>query len=239
MRIVPVCVWLGVAVAAGPRSLPAQERDVGRELAQRGAPPAFVAVVMTQVAAAREAGLPIGPVADKALEGWAKHVPVARVEMALTQVRARLAAGRETLVAVGQTAPPDGVVGGAAEAMARGLTADDVGELVGAAPGPEAMGAGLTVAASLRAQGLDRRAAVRAVRDAYARGIGVAQLYELPSAVADLRGQGMAVDDVARRIMEGGGLPLPPMAGEGQGQGAGRPGNLPPGLSDKGKRGRQ
>ena len=54
MRIFPVCVWLGVAAAAGPPSLFAQERDVGQELAQRGAPPAFVAVVMTQVVYATE-----------------------------------------------------------------------------------------------------------------------------------------------------------------------------------------
>jgi hypothetical protein len=228
-------LWCCLVLAGVP--LAAQERDVRQELAQRGAPPAFVDAVMVQVAAAREAGLPPGPVADKALEGWAKHVPADRVASALAQVRARLEEGRGALRAAGVGAPGDAAVVGAAEALGRGLTREDVGELAGAAPDPEAMGAGLTVAASLHAQGLDRRAAVRAVRDAYAHGDGPAQLYELPSAVADLTGRGVPVGDVARRIMEGGGLPLPPMAG--QGQGAGRPGTVPPGLSDKGKRGRQ
>jgi hypothetical protein len=230
--------WL-CAVMAVALPLTAQERDVRQELAQRGAPPAFVEAVMAQVTAARQAGLPVGPVADKALEGWAKRVPAERVETALAQVRTRLAAGQDALRAADRPAPADAAVVGAAEALSRGLTPEDVAELVGAAPDPEAMSAGLTVAASLRAQGLDRRAAVRAVRDAYARGVGAAQLYELPSAVADLTGRGVPVGDVARRIMEGGGLPLPAMAGEGQGQGAGRPGNLPPGATDKGNRGRR
>jgi hypothetical protein len=217
--------------------LAAQAPDVRRELTQRGAPPAFVDAVMAQITAAREAGLPVGPVADKALEGWAKHVAAPRVETALAQVRARLAVGRDALVAAGQTTPSDAAVAGAAEALSRGLTSEDVGELVATAPSPEAATAGLTVAGSLRAQGLDHRAAVRAVRDALAHGVGVADLYELPSAVADLTSRGMAVADLARRIMEGGGLPLPPMAG--QGRSTGRPGNLPPGLSDKARRGRQ
>ena len=232
--------WWWVCVAAtvvGAVPLAAQEPDVRRALTQRGAPPEFVEAVLAQVAAAREAGLPVGPVADKALEGWAKHVATPRVAAALAQVRSRLADGRDALVAAGQTAPSDAAVAGAADALAQGLTPEDVGVLVTTAPDRETANAGLTVAASLRAQGLERRAAVRAVRDALAQGVSAADLYELPSAVADLTSRGMAAADLARRIMEGGGLPLPPMAG--QGRGTGRPGNLPPGLSDKAKRGRQ
>jgi len=221
----------------GAAPLAAQAPDVRRELTQRGAPPEFVDAVLAQVAAAREAGLPVGPVADKALEGWAKHVAAPRVATALAQVRSRLAEGRDALVAAGQSVPSDAAVAGAADALAQGLTPEDVGVLVTTAPTPEAASAGLTVAASLRAQGLERRAAVRAVRDALSQGVGAAELYELPSAVADLTSRGMAAADLARRIMEGGGLPLPPTAG--QGKGAARPGNLPPGLSDKAKRGRQ
>jgi hypothetical protein len=44
--------------------------------------------------------------------------------------------------------------------------------------------------------------------------------------------------DLARRIMQGGGLPLPPMAG-GVGQGGGRPGQVPPGLIDNPGSGKQ
>jgi hypothetical protein len=232
-----IVVTVAVSTAAG-----AQDRDARAELAQRGAPPAFVDPIVDHVAMTRRAGLPVGPVIDKALEGWAKRVAVQRVTAALEQIRTRLAAGREALVAAGQPSPPDAVIVGAAEALSRGLSADEVGQIAGAAPDPEIAGAGLTVAASLRAQGLEGRAAVRAVVDAYGRTESPAQLFELPSAVADLRGRGLAMGDVARRIMEGGGLPLPPMAGAGQGPGQGRPGSVPPGpggQQGQGKRGRQ
>lgn len=223
-------VWsVVVAIGVGAGSpLVAQERDVRRELGERGAPPAFVEPVAAQVDATRAVGLPEGPVIDKALEGWAKRVQVQRVVMALEQVRTRLDAGRQALVAAGQSTPPAPMVIGAAEALARGLDAEDVRSLAADAPDPEAGAAGLMVAASLCAQGLDRPAAVHAVRDGFRRGLDAAQLYELPSAVAGLTGRGMALTDVARRIMEGGGLPLPPTAGAG-GQAGGRPGGVPPG----------
>lgn len=220
-----VVVWvLASAVLAG-RAI-AQERDVRSDLVARGAPADFVARVGDVVDAARAQGLPVGPLAEKAVEGWAKHVPVDRVVPALEQVRARLVEGRRSAVAGGLADPPGPVVAAAGEALGRGMTPDDVRGLVAAAPTPEDAAAGLAVAASLCAQGLERRAAVRAVQGAYGQGSGPEHLFELPSAVADMTGRGMPMSDVARRIMQGGGLPLPPTAGPGQGQG--RPGTIPP-----------
>ena len=96
-----------------------------------------------------------------------------------------------------------------------------------APPKPAQAAAGLTVAASLCAQGLDHSAAVRAVQESY-RGLATAdELFELPSAVAEMTGRGISMTDIARRIMQGGGLPLPVMGGAGAGQG--RPGTVPPG----------
>ena len=224
-----------VAIA---RPAPAQERDVRAELTARAAPPAFVEVIAEQVSAARAARLPAGPMIDKALEGWAKRVAAPRVVVALEQLRSRLEAGRAAAIAAGAAEPTEAVIAGAAEALARGLTPDDVRALVSHAPGPEAAAAGLMVAASLHAQGLDHAASVRAVEEAYGRAIDPAQLYELPSVVAGLAGQGMQMGDLARRIMQGGGLPLPPMAG-GAGQGAGRPGQVPPGPGANQGSGRQ
>jgi len=227
-------VVLVLAMGVGFVPLAAQERDVRRELAERGAPAAFADPVLAQVEATRAAGLPAGPVMDKALEGWAKHVPVQRVVTALEQLRTRLEAGRAAVARTGQPLPPEPVITGAAEALAQGLEPEDVRQLATDAPSPEMEAAGLMVAASLRAQGLGRAAAVRAVQDGYRRGLETAQLYELPSAVAELTGRGMAVTDVARRIMEGGGLPLPPTAG-GPGQGGGRPGGVPPAPGGQGQ----
>lgn len=219
---------VGAGLVAVGTPLAGQQRDARRELAERGAPAAFVEAVMVQVEAATRDGLPAGPVIDKALEGWAKRVPSPRVQAALDQLRGRLAAGRDAVRAAGLTPPPDPVVAGAAEALARGLTVAEVHGLIARAPGPDAAAAGLMVAASLHAQGLDHAASVRAVEDAYARALDPAQLYELPSVVAGLAGQGMQMGELGQRIMQGGGLPLPPMAG-GVGQGSGRPGQVPPG----------
>jgi len=224
--------WSLIAIVVGRgvfSPIGAQARAARRELAERGAPPAFVDPVAAQVEATRSLGLPEGPVIDKALEGWAKHVQVQRVVMALEQMRVRLEAARGALGEAGRSNPPSALVVGAAEALAEGIDPADVGRIATEAPNPEAGAAGLMVAASLRAQGLDRPAAVQAVRDGLHRGLGPAQLYELPSAVADLTGRGIAMTDVARRIMEGGGLPLPPTAGS-PGQGGGRPGSVPPGA---------
>jgi len=178
MRILWWWVCVAATIGAGRLPLAAQEPDVRRELTQRGAPPAFVDAVMAQITAAREAGLPVGPVADKALEGWAKHVAAPRVETALAQVRARLAVGRDALVAAGQTTPSDAAVAGAAEALSRGLTSEDVGELVATAPSPEAATAGLTAAGSLRVQGLHHRHAYREASDALRNVLDLHNTYE-------------------------------------------------------------
>jgi hypothetical protein len=119
------------------------------------------------------------------------------------------------------------VVSAAAEALGRGLTAEQVRELIRTAPAPAAAAAGLRVAASLAAQGLESAAAVRAVRDAYRSRRQPEEIFELPSAVAELLGQGIPMAEVARSILEGGGLPLPAAAG---GSAAGRPGSVPPTL---------
>jgi hypothetical protein len=221
------CVLMLASLGAAPRGAPAQERDLRGELTARGAPPAFVDAVQARVDEAVAAGLPGRPMAEKAIEGWAKHVPLARVETALDQVRAQLVAGRDAVVARGYGTADAALVAAAGEALGRGMTRDDVDAVLASAPTPEAAATGLTVAAAMAAQGLDRAAAIRAVRDALRGATDPTELYELPSAVADLTGHGMPMGEVARRIMQGGGLPLPPMAGSGQG--AGRPPQVPPG----------
>jgi hypothetical protein len=210
--------------------------DIAARLTARGAAPALVERVRALVAGAQEEGLPAWPIENKALEGIAKHAPADRIAPVLEQVRNRLRQGLSVTQAAGLVPPPGEVVAAAAEALGRGMTAEDVRGLIRGAPAPEAAAAGLTVAASLAAQGLERRAAVRAVHDAYGRGPGPQQLFELPSVVADLTARGSSMADVARRILEGGGLPLPPMAGEGAGKG-GRPGALPPGPGQSGQHG--
>ncbi len=231
MRRMLMLAALQLALGAGAAA--AQTRDIRAELAARGAPADFIARVGATVDAARAQGLPPEPLIDKALEGWAKRdrVPPERVLGVLEQVRARLAEGRAATVRAGMADPPGAVVAASAEALGRGMTADDVRDLVATASDADQAAAGLTVAASLCAQGLDRGAAVRAVQDGYRGHSGTEGLFELPSAVADLTGHGTPMADVARRIMQGGGLPAP---AAGQGTSQGRPGTVPPGRGSKG-----
>jgi hypothetical protein len=215
-----------VAVAALAPAAAGQEPALGARLQARGAAADLAARVETMVRAAERDGLPGAPIADKAIEGLAKRAPSERILAVLDQLRARLRQGQVLTREAGLDPAPGAVVAAAAEALGRGMDAEDVRGLVRAAPGPDAAAAGLTVAAALAAQGLDHRAAALAVRDAYRRGPGGQQLYELPSAVADLTARGLGIAEVARRIMEGGGLPLPPMMGEGRGRGP--PAGVPP-----------
>jgi hypothetical protein len=219
-----VCLGGVLAAVAMVATEAAAQEDLGARLAARGASAEFVAQVRALVADAHSEGLPAAPIEDKALEGLAKRAPPERILPVLEQLRARLRVGRAEAVAAGLAAPPAVVVAAAAEALGRGMTGEQVRDLIRAAPGPEQAADGLVVAASLTAQGLETAAAARAVRDGYGHARGPQQLFELPSAVAELRGRGIPMSDVARRILEGGGLPLPPTAGEGRG---GPPGGLP------------
>lgn len=205
----------------------AQEPDVRDRLRAAGATPAYVERVAEIAAAVRADGLPVEPIVTKALEGWAKRgrVPEARIFAGLETLRGRLAAGRDATVAAGMTSPPGAVVAGAAEALGRGLTPEQVGDVIRAAPTPEAAATGLVVAASLAAQGLETAAAVRAVNQAHAEGGQPEQVFELPSVLAGMLAEGIPMADVARRIFEGGGLPLPPAVA---GPPGARPGVTPP-----------
>jgi len=216
---------VGIAVLAS--SVVGQEPSLTTRLVARGATAEFAARVEALVLASERAGLPGEPIENKAIEGLAKRAPLERILPVLEQLRNRLRQGLAETEAAGLSPAPGLVVAAAAEALGRGMEPAEVRELIRSAPTPDAAAAGLSVAATLAAQGLDHRAAARAVHDAYRQGPSADQLYELPSVVADMAAHGMGMADVARRIMEGGGLPLPPMAGEGRGRGP--PGGVPPG----------
>lgn len=228
MRTSVILLAMLSMLAAGGTAA-AQERDVRAELTARGAPAGFIERAVAPVERAQREGLPTAPLADKALEGWAKGVAADRVAGALEQIRMRLEQGRRIAREAGVAEPPGAMVAAAGEALGRGLAPEEIGELVRASRTPEQGAIGLQVAASLAAQGLEHRAAVAAVRQAYDRD-GGQELFELPSALADLTAQGVSMGDVAQRIMRGGGLPMPQMAGGG----AGRPGSVPPTPGGKG-----
>jgi ribosomal protein L18 len=211
----------------------AQEQGIRERLINAGASQAFANQVGAIVDGARDEGLPIEPLEAKAIEGWAKRnrVPPDRVVAVLERQRVQLREANQIVTRAQVAQQSRGqVVAAAAEALGRGMTPEQCRELIQSAPTPEAAVVGLTVAASLAAQGLDHGAAVHAVREMHRAGGPPDRAFELPSAVADMLARGTPMSDVARQILEGGGLPIPGGMGQGQGQGQGqgRPGMVPP-----------
>lgn len=228
-------LWtLAAALATVTSVVTAQEPDIATRLRAAGAEQGFAERVQAIVTAARDEGLPTEPLEEKAIEGWAKRnrVPPERVTAVLEQMRLRLREANQitTQTRVELRAAHGATVAAAAEALRQNMSREQVAELIQSAPTPEAAAAGLTVAASLVAQGLETGAAVQAVRTAHQAGGPPERVYELPSAMADMRAHGATLGDVARQILQGGGLPMPGGAGAGAGSGSGpnRPSVLPP-----------
>lgn len=217
-----------LALVAAPAA--AQEPGIAAQLVARGAPPDFADRVARIVASARAQALPTEPLEFKAQEGWAKRsrVPPERVLAVLQQLVGRLEQGRDVLQDAGLDAS-GAVVAGAAEALGRSLTPEQIREVVRSAPNPAAAGTGLTVAGSLAAQGLPAAAAARAVSDAYRSGRGPEEILEFPSTVADAMARGERMADIGQRIMQGGmlGAPGGGMGGTGSGGHGGRPPGMP------------
>jgi len=236
MRHSAVLIVLSMASIA-PVAAAAQELDVRAELVSRGAPEEFAERIAAIVTEASADALPTEPLVTKALEGWAKRDRVApdRVVAVLSQLRSQLRLARDLTASAGMVPPPGAVVAAAAEALSRGISRDQVTDLIRSAPEPAAAATGLTVASSLAAQGLESNAAVRVIGDAFRGGRSTDEMLEYPSALMGATARGERVDDMSRRIMEGGGLP--PLTAPGMGGQSGRP-NVVPGGSGQKRRGR-
>lgn len=208
-----------------PLALAAQVPDVRAQLEERGVPAALAGQVAVVVEDAASRGLPVGPLAEKAIEGWAKHVPPPRIVAAVRQLAERLGTAQTAVVMAGVTNPSGELVAAAAEALGRGMTAADVSAVLQAAPTPEAAEPGLTVAAALAAQGLARNDATGAVVESYRGGRSMGQILELPSVAQALMAGGVPVPEVAK-LLRG----PPPGRGHGAGVSGGRPPNVPPGV---------
>jgi len=219
--------------AATPAGLAAQQAEVRTRLEARGLPADLVQSV-TEVAAAADAqGLPAVAIVDKAIEGWAKRVPAPRVVAAVRQYAARLGEGRDAVGAAGLARPPEAVVIAAAEALGRGIGAEQVGQIVRAAGEPAALAPGLVVAAALAAQGLGGERAVGVVVEAMRAGRPVDELLDLPSVAREMQLRGMNAAEIGRRMMRGGGPGATRPGGAAGGAGP-RPPGMPGGLPGQG-----
>lgn len=225
-RLAIALSWLAAVPGRGTATLLQEPDPLRTELVGRGAPSAFADQVLAMIEAAAAAGLPTSALAAKALEGWAKHtrVPPEQVILVLERMLERLAAARDAVAAAGFDPPPEPVVAAAADALARGLSPEQVREVVTAASGADAAEAGLVVAASLAGQGLDRAAAAKLVRTALDAGRPPEQLLRMPRVLAELLAGGVTMAEVAQVILEHGEFPDAPGAEH-------RPMETPPGRT--------
>jgi len=206
----------GTAVAQNAAPAPT---DLRAELLARGAPADLANQIQQIVAQAAHDGLPTEPLADKALEGWAKQYPPERLLIGVGDLRHRLTAAHEAAVEAGLAAPPDAVVSAAAQSLGRGLAPEDVRTLIRAAARPDAAAIGLMVASSLAAQGIERSAAARTVAQAFKDGHSSSEVLELPSLAASMMARGMTLAEVTHRMLAGNalGVERPDVAARGAG----------------------
>lgn len=206
-------------------ALTAQQGDLRSRLIQRGAAPSFARQVTQLADRARAEGLPVEPLADKALEGLAKGVAADRILPVVRGLADRLRVGRAVALSAGLPHPSGPLVAAAAEALGRGIQRPEIVGVLQASRAPEAGSVGLTVAASLVAQGIAPPEAVHAVELAYREGHSPQELLELPSVTSSWLAEGVLLPEVLQRIRQGQGLPFPP----GQGGSQVRPPGLSPG----------
>ncbi len=194
---------LALALVAAPGALVAQDGDVAARLAARGLPANLSQQVAAIAADAAQRGVPAAPLADKAIEGWAKQVSPERIVAAVRLFESRLEQARTALVGAGMATPPGPVIAAAAEAMQGGLRAAGVAAVVEAAPTADAASSALTVAAALAAQGLGNDEAVAVVVKALQSHEPMSQLLNMPSLARAMHAEGMTPGEIGRRMMDG------------------------------------
>jgi hypothetical protein len=219
--------WLVLAaVLCAPAVLAARQGSVVSRLSARGLPAALAREVQRIAADAAGQGVPPGPLADKAIEGWAKHVPPARIVSAVRLFAGRMAEAGAAVRSAGIQNPSGGVIAAAAEAMGGGLKAEEIRMVVRAAGAAEEASPGLSVAASLAAQGIGSKQAVTIVVDAMEHRRPMSQLLDLPSVARSMHDRGMSPGEIGERL-----LPHHRDAGGGEHHGDknDRPPGVPPG----------
>ncbi len=230
LAAVPAVAAAQVAPGRGPAgaATTAQGTGVTARLESRGVSPELAQQVAAIAAQVAPSGVPAGPLADKAIEGWAKQVPPARIVAAVRLFARQMADAAQAIEAGGMPKPPGQVVAAAAEAMRGGIGPEEIRSVVRAAPDAGVAAPGLSVAAALAAQGIGGRQAVAIVVGAMHSHHALSELLDLPSVARAMQDEGMSPGEVGRQMLEGG------EGHEGGGAGMGgeheRPPQMPPGT---------
>lgn len=218
-----------VAPAAGHAQEAAEDAAVQEKMerVRSRVGPDGAARIQEALRTAREAGVPAGPVVDKALEGLAKGVPPARLVPAVEAYVGRLTRAAGVLA----EEPRRAEIVAAADALGRGVPEGEI-RAVGRAAAGEDRAIALVVLGDLVEMGVPPDRAAGTVRDALSAGRGGEALLQLPALVrrrVRAGAQPARAAEQARQVLERGppaGPPVPPgagPAGKGKGQGQGPP----------------
>ncbi len=119
--------------------------------------------ILAGIADVRARGLPADLLARRALELSAKGVPPARIETAVADEAADLAAARDALAAGGRPGATDDELDAAGTALGKGVDGHQVSQLARSAPSGRSLAVPLFVISSLVDQGLTSDEALRRV----------------------------------------------------------------------------
>ena len=180
-------VFLLLALSA-PASLAAQDERLER---LREAYPGEVGQIEAIVAEAEAAGVPGGPLIDKALEGAAKRVPGGRVLLALNAYADRL---RESASIVGQEHGAGSVIAGA-DALRRGVPDQSMRQLVAQHRGDLAVP--FMVMGDLVEAGVPAQGAYDIVDNALKQEHGPEEMLMIPGAVRRMMRSGQSASEAA------------------------------------------
>lgn len=228
LRRTAAAAGLLLVVAAGAARA---QHDVRAQLSARGLPADLVDGVVAVAAEASLRGLPTGPIADKALEGWAKRAPAPRILTVVQGFSARMGEAQTAVRGAGVVQPPGDVIAAAAEAMGRGMSTTQVVDVVRAGSAPADAAPALHVATALSAQGMSMDQAVTVVSTAMRDGRPADQILDMPSVMRTMQARGMAPPEIGRQLMQGGGGPH--RGGPGPGMGGSPGGQRPPGAGNR------
>lgn len=229
--------WLGglLALLASVSVLQAQDAPDPRLARIRaGLPAPAVQQIETTMAAAREQGLPTGPLLDKAVEGVAKGVAGDRVASAVGALAGELRSARSLLDGRVRPGPTD--IAAVADALRRGVPSRAVRRLAETAGEGEPVALEAHILGDLLDHGVSADDALGLLDAWRARGRHGDELRQLPAAVERLMRRGSLPGQAAAAVtgaMRAGGPPG--LTGE-RGRGQSSP-PIPPGAGPPSNRG--
>jgi hypothetical protein len=186
-------VGLAVLLALPPAATAQQDRLARlREVYS----PEAMARIESIVTNARQAGVPIGPIYNKALEGAAKGVPANLVVPALSEFAGRMGRARELL---GPTAQGPWVVAGA-DALRRGVSPELVASIGRDAENRAPIA--LLMVGDLVEAGVPADRALEVLREALSRTRGEDELRDVPTTIRRLVRQGSHPRDAVRDVLD-------------------------------------